>query len=229
MPIEISEIRSLIAMGKLRKAINQIIDLTGMYDNAIKNEAIALSARSKDYEKDNALGLKTTDVLGVEKRNIDFAVLGFLNELEERTIKQTKVSTRFIVEINTNKGTEKTSFNSQEDMRLFVRTNKTCFLRVVYKLITGESILIYNNYPVQEGEINKFIEIGDGYTIDAPYGEEYLYVYAQSKAFSDLKTTITKDDYEIILDDQYLTESDKRGIRKKTYYAEASLMILTKA
>ena len=126
----------------------------------------------------------------------------------------------------TNKGTEDVRFKSGETIRFYYQVNRPCLMRIVYKLTDGRLILLENDRQIHEEEVGQFVELGDGYETAAPYGQESLYFFVQSEAFPKLNTR-SEDGYTVILDDLPTSLRKTRGIKKKKYFAEYKIDLIT--
>ncbi len=125
----------------------------------------------------------------------------------------------------TNKGTKNIHFKTGETIRLFTQVNKACTLRILYMLADGQMVLLEKDRVVNPTEINKKIEIGDGYEVAAPYGKEIFTILASTKDFKELDT-IVEDGYTKILEPAK-TLRKIRGIKPKIYFQQVSIDIET--
>lgn len=133
------------------------------------------------------------------------------------------------VQSKTNKGTNNLRFVAGETLRLYVQVNKACQIRIIYKLADGRLILLENDRLVTATETQKWIELGDGFTIEAPFGAEELYLLAQNTAFPKLVTEYTTDGYLLITEGLPTALQKSRGLKKKQAFAETRLNIFTQS
>ncbi len=92
------------------------------------------------------------------------------------------------IEIWTNKGAENLLFTEGEKLKFYIRANKECYIRMIYHLAEGQSVLMLDNFYVAGHLINKVIEIPDEFTCAEPFGVETLQVNAQTEKFPNLNT-----------------------------------------
>lgn len=119
------------------------------------------------------------------------------------------------VELWTNKGTENLIFTEGEHMKLSVRANKECYLRVIYHLADGQKVLLLDNYYISTDKVNKVYELPYEFECSEPYGVETLQLNAQELAFGGLRTQ-NQDGYEFIVDDMQTILIGTRGMKKVT-------------
>ena len=92
-------------------------------------------------------------------------------------------------------------------MRLAVRVNKPCIVRLIYRQADNKLILLRNHdFKVNDWEINKWIDIPQDFVCAAPYGAEFLIAYACTEPLEILKTH-KEGDYVII--DNTLADTKK--------------------
>ena len=117
------------------------------------------------------------------------------------------------VEIWTNKGDDNLLYTEGEKLKFFVRTNKECYLRFIYHLADGQSVLLLDNYYIAENMTNKVVEIPFEFECSEPYGVETLQANAQTVEFPKLATTKT-DGYDFINDNLNEVLLNTRGFKK---------------
>lgn len=117
------------------------------------------------------------------------------------------------VEIWTNKGEENLVYTEGEKLKFYVRSNKECYIRLIYHLADNQSVLLMDNYYVAAHMANKVIELPDEFECAEPFGVETLQVNAQTEPFAALRTRDI-DGYQFI--DESLNEIlvGTRGIKK---------------
>lgn len=130
------------------------------------------------------------------------------------------------IAVKTDKGTENLRYRTGETMRLYFKTNQPCHIRIIYRLADGSLVLFDDDRQLNAAETGRFVEIGSGYEASPPFGEEALYVFAQSGPFPALKTTI-QNGYTLVSEGLPETLRKTRGFKKKYRFAEASLKLTT--
>jgi len=117
------------------------------------------------------------------------------------------------IEIWTNKGSNNLIFTKGEQMKLFVRANKECYLRVIYHLADGQKVLLLDNYYISTDKVNKVYELPYEFECSEPFGVETLQLNAQELAFGGLRTQ-SQDGYEFVIDDMQTLLIGTRGMKK---------------
>lgn len=117
------------------------------------------------------------------------------------------------IDIWTNKGSENLIFTEGEHMKLSVRANKECYLRVIYHLADGQKVLLLDNYYISTDKVNKVYELPYEFECAEPFGVETLQLNAQELSFGGLRTK-NQDGYEFIIDDMQTILIGTRGMKK---------------
>jgi hypothetical protein len=119
------------------------------------------------------------------------------------------------IEIWTNKGAENLLYTEGEKLKIYIRANKECYVRMIYHLADGQSVLLLDNFYVAGHLINKVIEIPDEFTCAEPFGVETLQVNAQTEKFPNLNTK-NEDGYQFIQNTFNDIMVNTRGFKKDT-------------
>jgi len=134
------------------------------------------------------------------------------------------------MEIWTNKGDDNLLYTEGEKLKFYVRANKECYLRIVYHLADGQSVLMLDNYYIAENMTNKVVEIPFEFECAEPFGVETLQANAQTVEFQKLLTT-RNDGYDFIdesLNDVLLnTRGFKKVVSKDVQKTEKRLIFTT--
>ncbi|MGL1886025.1 MAG: DUF4384 domain-containing protein [Reichenbachiella sp.] len=136
------------------------------------------------------------------------------------------------VDVFTNKGTENLIYTEGEELKLSVRSNKECYIRLIYHLADGTKVLLLDNYYINMESVNKVYEIPERFECAGPFGIETLQLNAQSTVFEPLNTQ-KEGGYEFILDNTQTVVAKTRGFKKKEasadddYKAEKRLVFTT--
>jgi hypothetical protein len=104
------------------------------------------------------------------------------------------------VEIRTNKGGDGSVFARGEQMRVYVKVNMPCYIRFVYHQANEERVLLLNSEYVDESKVNKWYPASGVFECDAPFGVEFLQVFARTEPFEPVKTII-RNEREILVED----------------------------
>jgi hypothetical protein len=119
------------------------------------------------------------------------------------------------LEIWTNKGDENLLYFEGEKLKIYLRANKACYVRLVYYIAGGERVLLKDSYYIPENMVNKVIEIDDEFECAEPFGVETLQANAQTTEFEKLQV-VRKDGYEFISDNIQEVLVKTRGFKKVT-------------
>ncbi len=120
-----------------------------------------------------------------------------------------------VADIWTNKGDQNLIYTEGDDMKLFVRVNRECYIRVIYHMADGSRVLLVDNYYISSDKVNTVYELPYEFECSEPFGVETLQLNAQTQPFDALNVT-NQDGYDFInegLNDILVTT---RGFKKKT-------------
>ncbi len=98
------------------------------------------------------------------------------------------ISSDIQLDVWTDKGNENLVYSEGEAMKIFVRVNRACHLRILYNFADGSRTLLYNDYFVDEAKENFTIEIPGEFECIAPFGAETMLVCARLDPFPTVKT-----------------------------------------
>lgn len=118
-------------------------------------------------------------------------------------------------EIWTNKGDQNLIFSEGDKMKLFVRVNHECYIRVVYHLADGSRVLLVDNYYVGSDKINAVYELPYEFECSEPFGAETLQLNAQTTPFDKLNVT-HEYGYDFITETLNDILTNSRGFKKVT-------------
>ncbi len=122
------------------------------------------------------------------------------------------------VEVMTNKGADNIIFNENDSMRVFLRVNLPCHIRLIYHQADGARVLLLDDLFIDEAKVNKWFNpqgaLGT-FICAAPFGAEVLQVNAQTAEFDKLETKHI-DDLAVIIGDLKEAVNSTRGMKKMT-------------
>ncbi|MFC2104691.1 DUF4384 domain-containing protein [Bacteroidota bacterium] len=116
------------------------------------------------------------------------------------------------LEFWTNKGDENLVYEEGERMKIFVRTNKECYLRVIYHLADGSSVLLVDNYYIGIDKVNIVYELPYEFECSSPFGVEVLQVNGQTQKFTAL-SIVNNSGYNFIQDGIVEIIQNTRGMK----------------
>jgi len=131
------------------------------------------------------------------------------------------------VTCKTNKGRGDLYFKNGQSMRFYAKANQPCYLRCIYKLADGRLMLLDADRQLSAAEVDQWLVVGPLFEAAEPFGEEQMYVFAQSSAFEPLKTRNDPDGYIFITETLEESLRKSRSLRKKQNFAESELRLKT--
>jgi hypothetical protein len=168
------------------------------------------------------------------KNNIEFLPENFINaNIKNKTFTENEiVGGDLNLEIWTNKGTENLLYSEGDTLRLYIRANKECYVRFIYHLADGSSVLLLDDHYIGIDKVNKVYQLPDEFVCSEPFGVEMLQVNAQTEKFEPLITKLV-DGYRFITDDLKAIIEKNRGFKKldsdKVLKTEKRMVITTMA
>lgn len=133
-----------------------------------------------------------------------------------------------MLDVWTNKGDENLLFIQDEIMKISVRANHPCYLRLIYYMTDGTKTLL-DEFTIPGDQVNKVITLPRNYRCSPPFGAEMLQVVAQNVEFMPLRVR-DQDGYKIIMEN---TEGILANVRSfkvdndQKLFAEKRLTITT--
>lgn len=122
------------------------------------------------------------------------------------------VSGQLNLEVWSDRGNENLLYTEGEVMKVYVRVNRECYIRLLYILADGRWTLLYDNYFIDKSKVNQVVEIPTEFECSPPFGAEMLVVIARTDKFSKLNT-IVEDGYEFLnIDPQLPPEISARSL-----------------
>jgi hypothetical protein len=106
----------------------------------------------------------------------------------------------FALELMTSKGFGHQIFNEGERMQIAVKTDRPCFLRLVYHAADGQKVLLLENEPMKTSDQGNYITVPQEFECAAPFGVETLQLFACTEVFPPLRTH--KDNGFIFIDEE---------------------------
>lgn len=133
------------------------------------------------------------------------------------------------IQCKSNKGRLNLHFKSGETMRFYIRVNRPCTVRSIYKLADGRLVLLDNDRAVSAAEPGRWLEIGAGFEAAEPFGEERIFVFAQNpnSPFPALQTRTDADGYRFITEGLPEALAKTRGFKQKQSFAEDEMGLST--
>lgn len=105
------------------------------------------------------------------------------------TLRQQKPATTrtaLTVSVRTNRGRTGVEYWEGNTLVLDVKANKPCHLRLVNLMADGRKTLLENDFEIKPGQENQYVHLTPDAVCSAPFGMEYLLVYAAEEAFCPL-------------------------------------------
>jgi hypothetical protein len=134
-----------------------------------------------------------------------------------------------IVDLYTNKGDDNLIYTEGDILKIYVRANKECYIRVVDYMADGSQVLFVDNYYISSDKVNLVYELPYQFECSSPFGVETIQLSAQSVPFKKLNTRV-EDGFEFVVDDLPVILANSRGFKKindETLKAEKRLTVTT--
>jgi len=172
----------------------------------------------------NLLSLKTNRTLaGVEeflpkKWCTDNSVKYLVDNFDQALTRQKQFAENeitnggLIAELWTNRGKDNPIFMRGDTMRVNVRVNQPCYIRLIYYFSDGTKTLLLDSRYIGEDKTDKTILLPDIFVCDAPFGSETIQMIAQSVPFKPMTVKI-ENGYKMILDDVGSILANVRGMK----------------
>ena len=133
------------------------------------------------------------------------------------------------LELWTNKGGENPVFVKGERMRVFVRTNMPCVVRLIYHLADGQRTVLMDGHRIGAEETGEAVRVPGEFECDAPYGAEVLQAFASTTTLPRLAVE-HRDGYAYVsgsLDDMLRTSRGRPRSGSEALTAEARVVVTT--
>ena len=105
------------------------------------------------------------------------------------------------LEVWTDRGKNALLYSQGELMKIYLRTNRPCYVRLLYILANGQKTLLVDNLQINPESINRPLLVNDLLEIDfectSPFGAEMIIGVARNYSFDTIETT-EKDGYIFI-------------------------------
>ncbi len=97
-------------------------------------------------------------------------------------------------------------------------------MRVIYQLANGQLVLLENDRQVSAAEVDQWLQTGPSFEVAAPFGEERVYVFAQTVAFPPLTTQKDAGGFLLIADKLSTALEKTRKLKRRQLFAEDDVM-----
>jgi hypothetical protein len=190
--------------------------LTGTYWE--EGDKLRITTLLRDEESGNAIASASCHIpfTTLQQDNIDFKPENYKDAMTNMKMfaKDEMKGGDLQVDIITNKGTDTQIFSEGEMLKLFVRANRECYLRLIYHLADGNKVLLLDNYYINRDKVNQVYELPYTFECADPFGVETLQLNAQTETFEPLSTR-AENGYELILENTEQILVKTRGFKKK--------------
>jgi len=107
-----------------------------------------------------------------------------------------------MLEVSTDKGYGPQSYREGDIMRLKVRANKPCTVRMIYQDAAKNLVRLRNDdFRITADGVDKWIDIPEQFECAAPFGFEMLLAYATEGNFKPIEKTKEQNGFTFILED----------------------------
>jgi len=137
------------------------------------------------------------------------------------------LTTKLSIELWTDKG-KKPVYKDGDEISIYFRVTKPCYVRLIYRMADGSAILLENNYIVSEKDINKKLSTPTQFIVGEPFGYELLTAFAQCEPFAKLKIKYDKNNIIATDNVELAYKESQEGKYKLNDFAKAELKFVTK-
>ena len=172
----------------------------------------------------------------VRAASLDLTPENFAQSMEDQKVfsKDELVATGLRVEVWTDRGSDGVVYVKDDTMRIFIRANHECNIRLVYYMADGRRNLLLDSYHVPAEQVNKVIPINDAlqmnFICSEPFGAEHLQVFARTTDFEPVTVNET-DGMRIIKEEVGTFVATMRGMKAvkdtSVQQAEARIVVTT--
>jgi len=131
------------------------------------------------------------------------------------------------VNCKTNKGRLNIHYRAGEAIRFYVTANQSCYIRVMYQIADKRLMLLTDNQQLSAAQQDQWLEIGTGFEAADPFGEERVYVFAQTAPFPPLSTRKAADGSVFITENLSEALNITRKLKRRQTFAEQDVMLKT--
>ena len=132
------------------------------------------------------------------------------------------------LELWTNKGDRGLVFGEGEELKLYMRVNRSAYVRLIYVLANGAKVPLEQAYFLDKGKVNRAVEYVDSFEVTGPFGVEQIFGVAFEEKPRDLPTRPKKfggETYDVVV--EAATMVRHRGLKKKKKKAQIAEAMLT--
>lgn len=229
--------RAVLKQKAAKVTPSQQVVIRGSYNEANGEVRIGLVAR------DVATGRPTAAAdVRVPKKALPPGLALLPQNFEQALVDQhllasgEQISGDLSVQVWTHKGERNLVFSESDEVRLFLRVNRSAYVRLMYLLVNGQRVLLEQSYFVDASKANHAVEYPDVFEVSPPFGVERIYATAFTERPPPLatkKVLVDGEEYEVLADDLSEVVVRTRGLKKKkkavNQIAEANLTITTLA
>jgi len=174
------------------------------------------------------------DVSIMQAANLDLKPQNFKNAYaDQKHFRRDEViGGGLMLDVWTDKGAENLIYTEAELMRIFIRVNIPCYIRLIYHLADGVRTMLLDSHYIDESKVNKVYEIPEPFECAPPFGAEVLQVFARTTEFEKVETKDV-DGYDVLKEDLQKFLVNTRGMKrikkdkKKILQAEKRIVITT--
>lgn len=133
------------------------------------------------------------------------------------------------VEVFTDKGNCNILYTEDDEMKLYLKVNHECFIRMIYTLADGTKALLMDNHFIDAPKVNRIYQIAESFVCAPPFGVERLNVFASTVEFPPLAIEEIQG-YQIITNNTKEIAKITRGFKiaeKEIHKGESSIVITT--
>lgn len=189
----------------------------------IKPDTVNFYVRLASAEQGEVLASADARMLIAGAEGLELKPRNFLEVLEDRRVFDSSaiVSGGLNLEVWTNHGVDGLALEDGDEIRIYARANRPCYLRFVYHLANGARVIadpLYLNYPIGEQSANRVVELPGAFEVCAPFGSETMQFSASTAEFPPIdrvERVFEGETYDVLADSLADHNIKHRGIKKK--------------
>jgi hypothetical protein len=162
--------------------------------------------------------------------NIDWKPNNFETAVKNETIfTQSEIPDgNLSLQFATNKGNKNPIFKNNDTLKIMVKANKECYLRILDYLNDGSIVLLMDNFKIDAENINKVYTLPNSFYCSEPFGAEVLQLLAQTtKPFEPLTYNV-QDGYKFVQGDvNSIVSAGRRCFRDIVEHSEVRINLTT--
>lgn len=211
--------------------------ISGSYFLKESEGLVSLHVRLSDAAKGEIIASAETSMKMAAAGELQLKPRNYLEVLQDRRVfaKDEIAGGGLNLEVWTNRGREGLVLEDEDELNVFVRVNRPCYVRFIYHLSNGARVVpdeLYMNYFISTEMVNRPVKLPHDFVVAAPFGSETIQFMASTEKLPALKLVpkvFEGEEYEVLSDSLEENNAKHRGIKTKdkVEFAEARVALTT--